>query len=229
MRTTTILTSAAAASALTLGTMGAAYAVDKPAQQQETHAQVALAQLAQATALDAPDEPGVDVPDAPDEPGVDVPDIEQPTKPAPAPEVPTEPAPVAPAPAVPAPAPVVPPAPVAPVQAPVVAAPVSAPVSTGAVPNPAGPVAPGPVESSHSPATVAPVPQQGTAIASIAQAGPAASTPTLANPRHINSGAAGSAGTDPIVWILGTALAGGSALLMRAGLMKRPRHRAQSK
>ena len=217
MKTTRILTTAAAASAITLGGMSAAQA-------SEVYPQDTTA--AHATATDPVAEPGVEAPEPPaaEEPAPEEPPV------SPAPE---EPAPEQPAPVVPAPeqsAPVVP-TPAAPVPVvPQAAAQTPVPAAAGAATHSAGSVVTAPPSSSQLSAPVSPAPHQDVALPATT-ADPAVTHQNETGARHVAAGAAGAAGSDFMQWAWTLPAALGTALLGRGALSKRAtaRHRATGK
>ena len=231
MKTTRILTTAAAASAITLGGMSAAQA-------SEVYPQDTTA--AHATATDPVAEPGVGAPEPPaaEEPAPEEPPV-SPAPEEPAPEeppvspAPEEPAPEQPAPVVPAPeqsAPVVP-TPAAPVPVvPQAAAQTPVPAAAGAATHSAGSVVTAPPSSSQLSAPVSPAPHQDVALPATT-ADPAVTHQNETGARHVAAGAAGAAGSDFMQWAWTLPAALGTALLGRGALSKRAtaRHRATGK
>lgn len=222
MKTTRILTTAAAASAITLGGMSAAQA-------SEVYPQDTTA--AHATATDPVAEPGVGAPEppAPEEPAPE----EPPVSPAPVVPAPEQPAPEQPAPVVSAPeqpAPVVP-TPAAPVPVvPQAAAQTPVPAAAGAATHSAGSVVTAPPSSSQLSAPVSPAPHQDVALPATT-ADPAVTHQNETGARHVAAGAAGAAGSDFMQWAWTLPAALGTALLGRGALSKRAtaRHRATGK
>ena len=233
MKTTRILTTAAAASAITLGGMGAAQA-SEVYPQDTTAAHAAAADPVAEPGVGAPEPPAAEEP-APEEPPVSpAPEEPAPEEPpvSPAPE---EPAPVAPAPAVPAPVAPVPeqPAPAVPAPAPVVpqaAAQTPVPAAAGAATHSAGSVVTAPPSSSQLSAPVSPAPHQDVALPATT-ADPAVTHQNETGARHVAAGAAGAAGSDFMQWAWTLPAALGTALLGRGALSKRAtaRHRATGK
>ena len=229
MKTTRILTTAAAASAITLGGMSAAQA-------SEVYPQDTTA--AHATATDPVAEPGVGAPEPPaaEEPPPEGPPVSPAREePAPVPPAPEQPAPVAPAPVVPVPVAPVPeqPAPAVPAPAPVVpqaAAQTPVPAAAGAATHSAGSVVTAPPSSSQLSAPVSPAPHQDVALLATT-ADPAVTHQNKTGARHVAAGAAGAAGPDFMQWAWTLPAALGTALLGRGALSKRAtaRHRATGK
>ena len=221
MKTTRILTTAAAASAITLGGMSAAQA-------SEVYPQDTTA--AHATATDPVAEPGVGAPEPPaaEEPAPEKPPV-SPAPEEPAPEeppvspAPEEPAPEQPAPVVPTPAAPVPVVPQAAAQTPV-------PAAAGAATHSAGSVVTAPPSSSQLSAPVSPAPHQDVALPATT-ADPAVTHQNETGARHVAAGAAGAAGSDFMQWAWTLPAALGTALLGRGALSKRAtaRHRATGK